>query len=169
MHQAIDPIERMTRLVRTTARAVASLAACVMLAGTTLAQVAAAPPPTAESTRLGMVTALTGPAKSLGLNMRAGVLAAFEEANRAGGINGRTLELRCADDGYEPARTGPTLRAMISNDAVIGIIGDVGTPTGVVAMPICREMQVPFVAPFSGAMPLRPTPPDPMVFHFRAS
>jgi ABC-type branched-subunit amino acid transport system substrate-binding protein len=115
-----------------------------------------------------MVSALSGPAGSLGLNMRAGVLAAFEEANHAGGIGGRTVELLCADDGYEPARTGQAVRQLIDRDGVVAIIGSVGTPTGVVAMPICREKRVPFVAPFTGAASLRPVPPDPMVFHFRA-
>jgi len=50
----------------------------------------------------------------------------------------------------------------------VAIIGNVGTPTGIIAMPICQEKKVPFVAPFSGAASLRPTPADPMVFHFRA-
>jgi ABC-type branched-subunit amino acid transport system substrate-binding protein len=35
-------------------------------------------------------------------------------------------------------------------------------------MPICKERWMPFVAPFSGAALLRPTPPDPLVFHLRA-
>lgn len=168
MHHRVNPALVMTHLARKTARALAALAAAATLAGTALAQPAGPPPQAAESIRLGMVTALTGPAKSLGLNMRAGVLAAIEEANRTGGINGRTIELRCVDDGYEPARTGPVLRDMIEKDAVIAFIGNVGTPTGVVSMPICQEKRVPFVAPFTGAMSLRPTPPDPMVFHFRA-
>ncbi len=155
-----------------------ALAAAFVLGSLTLAH-----PPTAEPApaaalpvgerpgviRLGMVTALTGPAKALGQSMRAGVLAALEETNRAGGINGRKLELACMDDGYEPAQTGKRVRQLIDKDGVLAIVGNVGTPTGVIAMPICRDKQVPFIAPFSGAMSLRPTPPDPMVFHFRAS
>jgi len=117
---------------------------------------------------MGMAAPLTGPARSLGLNMRAGLLAAFAEFNRAGGINGRPVELLCEDDGYEPARTGLVVRGLIESQAVVAIIGNVGTPTGVIAMPICQEHRVPFVAPFTGAASLRPTPVDPMVFHLRA-
>ncbi len=37
----------------------------------------------------GQVAALNGPAQALGQGMREGILAAFEEANRSGGVNGR--------------------------------------------------------------------------------
>ena len=37
----------------------------------------------------GQVAALEGPAQALGQGMRRGILAAFAEANRAGGIAGR--------------------------------------------------------------------------------
>ena len=36
--------------------------------------------------------------------MRQGILAAFAEANKAGGVKGRKLELVSKDDGYEPGR-----------------------------------------------------------------
>ena len=50
----------------------------------------------------GQVAALTGPAQDLGQGMRQGILAAFEDANRGGGVLGRTLMLKSRDDGYEP-------------------------------------------------------------------
>ena len=53
----------------------------------------------------GQVAALEGPAQALGQGMREGILAAFGQVNRAGGINGRKLELKSLDDGYEPEKT----------------------------------------------------------------
>src|SRR6516165_3768588 len=53
----------------------------------------------------GQVAALEGPAQALGQGMRQGLLAAFAEVNRAGGVAGRKLELKSADDGYEPQKT----------------------------------------------------------------
>ena len=41
----------------------------------------------------GQSAALKGPAAALGLGMREGILAAFHEANAAGGVHGRKLEL----------------------------------------------------------------------------
>src|SRR3546814_14689032 len=52
----------------------------------------------------GQSAALEGPAAALGTGMRAGILAAFAEANSKGGIAGRQLELKSYDDGYEPER-----------------------------------------------------------------
>lgn len=63
-----------------------------------------------DTVLLGMSTALSGPAAELGENLRAGVLAALEEANRSGGVGGRRLELISLDDQYEPAQTVPNMR-----------------------------------------------------------
>ena len=68
------------------------------------------PPPTsAEITdreiRFGMVLPSSGARKEAGRQMKIGIEAAFNRANDAGGINGRTLRLVTADDGYEPSRT----------------------------------------------------------------
>ena len=48
----------------------------------------------------GQSTALKGPAAALGLGMREGILAAFHEANAAGGVHGRKLELISYNDDY---------------------------------------------------------------------
>ena len=118
---------------------------------------------------LGMSTALSGPTAELGENMRTGVLAGFERANRAGGVNGRKLKLIALDDGYEPARTAPNIRQLIEKENVLAVIGDVGTPTAIVAMPIANEQKTLFFAAFTGAGALRKTPPDRFVFNYRAS
>ena len=41
----------------------------------------------------GQSAAFTGPASQLGIGMNLGILAAFAEANREGGVHGRQLEL----------------------------------------------------------------------------
>lgn len=122
-----------------------------------------------ETIRLGMATALSGPAADLGLNMRAGVQAALDEINRAGGIRGRKLELIALDDGYEPTRTAPQMRRLIDEHRVVAVVGNVGTPTAVAAIPIANETKTPFFGAFTGAGVLRRTPPDRYVINFRAS
>ena len=133
-----------------------------------LARAAAISSP-AEKIVLGMSTALTGPAADLGLNMRLGVDAALAEVNRAGGINGRMLELIALDDGYEPARAAPNTRELIDKHRVVAIIGNVGTPTAVASVPIAVESGTPFYGAFTGAGMLRRSPPDRCVFNYRAS
>lgn len=103
----------------------------------------------------GQVAALTGPAQDLGQGMRQGILAAFDEANRGGGIFGRKLELKSRDDGYEPEKTIEATKAILDEDKVFALIGAVGTPTSKVSQPIATQAKVPFIGPFTGAEFLR--------------
>lgn len=117
----------------------------------------------------GMSAALSGPAQDLGLNMELGVRAAFEEQNRAGGIQGRLLKLIALDDGYEPDRAVPNMQELISVRNVLALIGNVGTPTAVASIPISNREGVPFFGAFTGAGVLRKTPPERYVINYRAS
>jgi branched-chain amino acid transport system substrate-binding protein len=117
----------------------------------------------------GMSTALTGPAAELGLNVKAGVDAAFQEVNAQGGIQGKTLRLIALDDGYEPTRTGPNMHQLIDQHRALAIIGNVGTPTAVVAVPIANRFKTLLFGAFTGAGVLRKTPPDRYVINVRAS
>jgi branched-chain amino acid transport system substrate-binding protein len=103
----------------------------------------------------GQVAALNGPAKALGQGMREGILAAFDEANRAGGVNGRTLALKSVDDGYEPEQTIVAIKKLIGEDKVFALVGAVGTPTSKAGQPIATAAKVPFIGPFTGAEFLR--------------
>ncbi len=116
----------------------------------------------------GQVAALTGPAQDLGQGMRQGVLAAFGEANRNGGISSRTLELESVDDGYEPEKTVVATQKIIGEDKVFAMIGAVGTPTSKASQPIATAAQVPFIGPFTGAEFLR-NPYNRYVVNVRAS
>ncbi|WP_052763906.1 ABC transporter substrate-binding protein [Microvirga massiliensis] len=103
----------------------------------------------------GESAALEGPAAALGLGMREGILAAFLEANAAGGVSGRRLELVSRDDGYEPQRAIENTNRLINEDQVFALVGEVGTPTSRAAQPIAKEARVPFIGPFTGAGFLR--------------
>lgn len=116
----------------------------------------------------GQVAALTGPAQDLGQGMRQGILAAFDDANRHGGIAGRTLELRSLDDGYEPEKTVEATQKIIGDDKVFALIGAVGTPTSKAGQPIASAAKVPFIGPFTGAEFLR-DPYNRYVVNIRAS
>ena len=103
----------------------------------------------------GQPAALTGDAAALGGGMRDGIRAAFAEANRTGGINGRPLQLISRDDGYDPNRSIEATRRLLDDDKVFGIIGAVGTPTSAATQPIAAVQGVPFIGPFTGAQFLR--------------
>jgi ABC-type branched-subunit amino acid transport system substrate-binding protein len=119
--------------------------------------------------RFGIAAPFTGPAKELGQNMRLGIETAFRAANANGGIFGRQLRLVAADDGYDPTRTGPAMKQLFEKDQVFGVIGNVGTPTAVVALPYALDRKMLFFGAFTGAGLLRSDPPDRYVFNYRAS
>jgi branched-chain amino acid transport system substrate-binding protein len=116
----------------------------------------------------GQVAAIQGPARDLGQGMRDGILAAFSEVNRSGGIAGRSLQLKSLDDGYEPERTVEATKQIIQDDKVFALIGAVGTPTSKAGQPIATAAKVPFIGPFTGAEFLR-NPYNHYVVNIRAS
>jgi branched-chain amino acid transport system substrate-binding protein len=103
----------------------------------------------------GMSAAFDGPAAALGLGMREGILAAFNEVNATGGVNGRKLELVSYDDGYEPEKAIANTKRLIDENGVFALLGEVGTPTSNAVQPIATEAGVPFIGPFTGAAFLR--------------
>ena len=116
---------------------------------------------------LGQSAAFSGPAAQLGIQMNKGAKIYFDQLNANGGINGHTVELRTLDDGYEPDRCKANTEKLIK-DEVFGLIGYVGTPTCVAALPLIVDAKIPFFGPFTGAEALR-EPFSKWVFHLRAS
>ncbi len=121
----------------------------------------------ADSIVFGQSAAFTGPAAELGRNMRLGIRAAFEEANRGGGVHGRQLRLVALDDGYEPETAATNTRALIEM-GVFALIGAVGTPTSRSGEPVASSESVPYIGAFTGAEFLR-SEERPYVVNLRAS
>lgn len=102
----------------------------------------------------GQSAAFSGPAQELGKNMRLGIEAAFHEANEAGGVHGRRIDLTSLDDAYEPEAAIANTQQLIG-EGVFALIGAVGTPTSRSTTPVAAESGVPYIAPFTGAAFLR--------------
>ncbi len=117
---------------------------------------------------LGQSCALSGPVKNLGLEMRAGLLAAFAQINANGGVRGREIVLISRDDGYEPDEAVRNTNGLVYDDQVFALIGAVGTPTSLAVAPIINVSRIPFFAPFTGAEFLR-NPFKKYVINVRAS
>lgn len=118
---------------------------------------------------VGMSTALSGPAEALGNGMKSGIEAHFAEVNSSGGIAGKKLRLVAEDDGYEPPRASTNMTDLIDNKQVLAAIGNVGTPTAIVSVPIVNEKKTLLFGAFTGAGVLRKSPPVRYVINFRAS
>ena len=139
----------------------ASLTGAVVLAAPSLrAQ-------TANKIILGQSAAFTGAAAQLGIQFHAGAKLFFDQLNAQGGVGGRSIEIKQLDDGYEPERCAGNTSKLLADD-VFALFGYIGTPTSLAALPLATKAQVPFFAPFTGAMALR-QPFNRLAFHLRAS
>ena len=118
---------------------------------------------------LGQSAALSGPGAAARHRHAARRQALLRQRQRAGGVNGRKIELKTLDDGYEPtARRREHAEADRDGQGVraLRLRRHADRPA-----PRCRSSRrrkVPFVGPFTGAEPLR-APFNRYVFHVRAS
>ncbi len=135
-----------------------ALAMLVGLAGAAHAEMGV----TDRAIRVGGVMDLEGDSRGLGLGMKTGIEAAF----RGRTIQGRRLELVALNDNYSPPKTIEATSALV-DEGVFAMIGNVGTPTARVSLPILAEHGVPAVGFFTGAGLLRPGVGK--VLNFRAS
>lgn len=123
----------------------------------------------AETIKVGMSAALTGPASALGNGVRDGIESYFKRVNAAGGVNGNMIALTALDDGYEPNKAAPNMAQLIDQDGVVAVLGNVGTPTAIVTVPIANAKKTLLFGAYTGAGVLRKSPPDRYVINYRAS
>ena len=153
-------------------RALLPAAALLALAGLPAASEDTLPPTGSSQPAeylFGQSAALSGPASALGTGMRLGLLAAFEEVNRVGGVHGRRLSLTTLDDAYEPEAAIANTRELIEKHDVFALVGAIGTPTSRAAQPVTSDAGVPYIAPFTGAEFLRDAGEPENVVNVRAS
>ncbi|MCK5498158.1 MAG: ABC transporter substrate-binding protein, partial [Gammaproteobacteria bacterium] len=86
-----------------------------------------------------MSTALSGPAQSLGIEMKVGIESYFARINEEGGVYGRRLKFITLDDGYVPEAAIRNMHILIDEEKVLAVLGNVGTPTAAVTIPIATE------------------------------
>ncbi|MBT9523088.1 MAG: ABC transporter substrate-binding protein, partial [Dechloromonas sp.] len=123
---------------------------------------------------LGMSAPLSGPNGAYGLDMRQTITTYFEQVNKAGGINGRKLELIALDDGYETERTVANTKTLIKEKNVFALLAYYGSsPTTETMNTVFGPAKVPLVGTISGAATLRESlatnPNARYMFNVRAS
>jgi branched-chain amino acid transport system substrate-binding protein len=123
---------------------------------------------TAAPLRIAQSTALSGPLGELGQAMHQGAKACFAAINTKGGINGRPIELVAVDDGYDVKRALTNVKGFIEDSSNFALFNCMGTPMIEAMLPQVIESGIPFFAPFSGALSVRPKNAR-NVFNIRAS
>ncbi len=122
----------------------------------------------AKEIKLGMSTALTGPTKNLGLQLRQGAQLYFSHYNNTLKGKENPITLISYDDGYEPHQTVLNTKKLLNQDKVFALFGYVGTPTSKAIMPIISKESTIYFSPFTGAEFLR-APVQKNIFNIRSS
>jgi ABC-type branched-subunit amino acid transport system substrate-binding protein len=110
---------------------------------------------TSTTILLGQSAPLSGSNKGLGDDIRNGALAYFKKVNDAGGVNGRRIDLVTLDDGNDIKRAGENTRKLLEENSVLALFGYASATLSRPALPFVETHKVPFLAPFTGADPMR--------------
>ena len=99
--------------------------------------------------KVGLIVPLTGDVKTFGESTRNGAMLAIEEANAAGGINGRKIDVAATDDKNDPTETGNAGAKLIDMDRVVVVIGSVSSKCSVPLSDKCQSAKIPMITPTS--------------------
>jgi branched-chain amino acid transport system substrate-binding protein len=110
---------------------------------------------------------LTGPAAPGYSRISVAAKAMYDYLNDAGGINGRTIDYRVEDDGYNPTRTVEVVKKLVLQDEVFAVVGGLGTPTHSKVVDYLNSEGVPDVLVSSGALAWDDPAKSPMTFGFQ--
>jgi len=104
---------------------------------------------TQETIKIGALFPLTGDVAQLGIPASQAVELAVEEANAAGGVNGRKIEFVKEDGGCNPKDATSATTKLIEIDKVVAIIGGFCSGETLAAAPIAERNRVILFSPTS--------------------
>jgi len=112
-------------------------------------------PASAQAIVFGQSAPLSGANAELGNDIRNGALAYFRKVNDAGGVHGRKIELLTLDDGNQVPRSEANSKKLVEENHVFALFGYASATLSRPALPTVEKHKVPFLAPFTGADPMR--------------
>ena len=106
-----------------------------------------------EPLRIGFVGGISGRVADLGIAGRNGVVLAVEMCNRAGGINGRAIELLIEDDQQDAAQAKAAVQRLI-DQRVEAIVGPMTSMVAMATVPVVDQARVVMISPTVSAQEL---------------
>jgi branched-chain amino acid transport system substrate-binding protein len=100
---------------------------------------------------VGTVTDLSGVTAIQGVNNANAIRLLFDEANAAGGINGRKIHYIVEDSQYQVPRAVQAMNKLLNSDKVFMTIQDGGTPMNNATWPMAIEKNTPKLLPLTAA------------------
>ena len=99
--------------------------------------------PSGETIKVGVVVPLSGRLAGSGELVLRGYRLATEQANQAGGVNGKKVDLVVEDDRSDPTTAANATEKLITQDRVLAILGSYGTAASVTSSDVAEKHHVP--------------------------
>lgn len=106
-----------------------------------------------EPIKVGFIGTLTGRTAEVSQAARDGAILAVEEANQAGGINGRKVDLIIYDDRHEHDKVTEGVNTLADSGAV-AIIGPMTSQMSVTAVETANHRKIPLISPTTSTIEL---------------
>lgn len=100
----------------------------------------------ADPIKIGSVVSATGPASFLGDPEARTLKMQVEAINKAGGVNGRPLELVLYDDGGDANKARTFATRLVEDDEVVAMVGGTTTGTTMAMIPVFEDAKIPFIS-----------------------
>ena len=95
-----------------------------------------------DTITLGSIQDLSGPLAGFGKQLRMGMQLRVDEVNEQGGVNGRKLNLKFEDSGYDPKRAVLAAQKLVNQDKIFAMLGHIGTAQNVATFPVLFDKNV---------------------------
>jgi len=102
-----------------------------------------------DKVRIGVFMSLTGDTANFGISSTNGIKMAADEVNKAGGINGKQIELLVQDDRSDASEAATIVTKFVTQDQVHAILGEVASSRSIAAAPIAQNAKIPMLTPSS--------------------
>lgn len=104
----------------------------------------------AEPIKIGAFFDLSGPAAPIGTPTKLVATMAVDVINKAGGVNGRPIELILGDSESEPTKAVTVFKKFTGSDNVVAVIGPTRTDTGMAVKKLVEAAKIPTVMTVGG-------------------
>ena len=102
-----------------------------------------------DKVRIGVFMSLTGSTANFGISSVNGIKMAADEVNKAGGINGKQIELLVEDDRSDASEAATIVTKFVTQDQVHAVLGEVASSRSIAAAPIAQNAKIPMLTPSS--------------------
>ncbi len=106
--------------------------------------------------KIGAYLSVTGAASLLGSGEMKTLELYVDQLNKAGGVDGRKVELFAYDDESDAARANTLVKKLLSNDGVHAIIGGTTTGATMATVPLVEKAEVPMLSLAGGTVIVEP-------------